>query len=101
MEIRFCMHEEALMIPKETVRFQIKWMNDFSSQSRRVLGAELKRQGKLDGYNWLMKNTEPLHKVRPTAMVTPTKTSAGSSVVASCLLSPFIGLVLWHLSVFQ
>jgi len=61
---------------------EIKWINDFHSKSRRILGSELKRQGKMDGYEWLMKYSEPLHKAKKTS-------KANSGYVAPGLL--FIG----------
>ena len=57
--------------------FQIKWINDFHAKARRVLGPELKSQGKTDGYDWLMKNSEPLRGPN---------TNAGNLVVVPSLL---------------
>ena len=73
-------------------RFKLKWLNDFNVKSRKILGAELLRQGKTDGYKWLMKNTEPFQKT-PSSPPTPllsTKANSGSTMQLSGAVVAFI-----------
>lgn len=39
---------------------EIKWLDNYHAKVRDLVGSELKTQGKLDVYQWLLKNTEPI-----------------------------------------
>jgi Xaa-Pro aminopeptidase len=40
--------------------YQENWLNDYHTKCRDVVGAELKRQGKKDAYDWLMRETQSI-----------------------------------------
>lgn len=39
---------------------QISWLNEYHTQCREVVGPELKRQGKKEAYEWLMRETQSI-----------------------------------------
>lgn len=39
---------------------QVNWINDYHTQVRDEVGAELKRQGKQEALKWMMKETQPI-----------------------------------------
>lgn len=38
--------------------FQRKWLNHYNQQIRSLVGAELKKQNKMDGFYWMMEKTK-------------------------------------------
>lgn len=51
---------------------QVSYLNDYNKKVRDIVGPELKRQGKTEGYSWMMKKTEPIKRKDPN-------TSSGST----------------------
>lgn len=49
------MVEPSLLTERE-----ISWLNEYHTLCREVVGPELKRQGKKEGYEWLMRETETI-----------------------------------------
>ncbi|XP_077205793.1 xaa-Pro aminopeptidase 1 [Paroedura picta] len=43
---------------------ECNWMNDYHKKCREVIGAELKRQGRHEALQWLIKETEPISKTQ-------------------------------------
>ncbi|XP_028399084.1 xaa-Pro aminopeptidase 1-like [Dendronephthya gigantea] len=41
---------------------QLKWLNDYHKKTAELVGPELKRQGKMKEYDWLIKQTKPIFK---------------------------------------
>ena len=39
---------------------QVKWLNDYHKTTREKVGAEMKKQGKNELYDWLVEKTEPI-----------------------------------------
>ena len=39
---------------------QICWLNEYHENCRKIVGEEMKTQGKSDVYDWLMRETEPI-----------------------------------------
>jgi len=39
---------------------QVNWLNDYHSRVRDVVGRELKKQGKQEALEWMMRETEPI-----------------------------------------
>ncbi|XP_065059925.1 xaa-Pro aminopeptidase 1-like [Rhopilema esculentum] len=80
---------------------EIKWLNDFNANSRKILGAELKRQGKTDGYNWLIKNSETVVKPNPSppSPRLSTNPSSGNTITLShgTLALVTLAYVFWFL----
>ncbi|KAK8724909.1 hypothetical protein OTU49_010972 [Cherax quadricarinatus] len=72
---------------------QCEWLNNYHSQVRDVIGAELVRQGRKETHEWLMKKTEPLHCPHlhqphqsipsKTTTTTPSTTSTSSRQVTT------------------
>lgn len=42
------------------VLLQKTWLNEFHAKCREVTGEALKAQGKVETYNWLLKETQPI-----------------------------------------
>lgn len=43
--------------------FQLLWLNDYHAKVREIIGAEMLRQGLTNAYEWLLRNTEPIHNI--------------------------------------
>ncbi|KAL1490820.1 hypothetical protein ABEB36_013449 [Hypothenemus hampei] len=51
-------YQQKLMAMELLSTPQRKWLNRYNEEIRQEVGAELKRQGKMDGFYWMMENTK-------------------------------------------
>ncbi|XP_048517336.1 xaa-Pro aminopeptidase ApepP isoform X1 [Dendroctonus ponderosae] len=51
-------YQQKLMTMHLLSTHQRKWLNRYNEEIRQEVGAELKRQGKMDGFYWMMENTK-------------------------------------------
>ena len=52
--------QTSMIVPELLSEKEIKWVNDYHTKCRTIIGEELQKQGKHDVYEWLVKNTELL-----------------------------------------
>ena len=52
--------QQKLINPKMLDEVEIKYLNNYHQKCREKVGALLKKMGKRDGYDWMMRETEPL-----------------------------------------
>ncbi|RWS28994.1 aminopeptidase-like protein, partial [Leptotrombidium deliense] len=52
--------QTKLLDPSLLTSEEIEWLDNYHQQCREVIGKELKEQGRTHGYQWLLKETQPL-----------------------------------------
>ncbi|CAC5381437.1 pepP [Mytilus coruscus] len=52
--------QNKMIVPSLLTEKEINWINDYHTQCRDEVGAELKRQGKQEALKWMMKETQPI-----------------------------------------
>lgn len=52
--------QQKMINPALLTQKEIDWINDYHSECRETVGAELRRQGKKEALEWLMRETQPL-----------------------------------------
>ncbi|XP_064631174.1 xaa-Pro aminopeptidase 1-like isoform X2 [Lineus longissimus] len=52
--------QQKMLVPELLTEKEIDWINDYHEQCRTVVGDELKKQGKMDVYDWLIRQTQTI-----------------------------------------
>ena len=64
-----------------TFYWQIKWINDYHKTTAKLVGDELKKQEKMEEYDWLMEQTKPIVNARDRVMSVATTARKSISLV--------------------
>lgn len=68
--------------------FQKKWLNNYNEQIRQLVGGELKKQKKMDGFYWMMEKTKYIPENGQTGF---SKTnSILVSIITACVIPLFV-----------
>lgn len=67
--------------------FQKKWLNNYNEQVRQLVGGELKKQKRMDGFYWMMEKTKYIPE-------------NGQNSLANCqsLITPIIMIIIINLT---
>ncbi|CAB4038272.1 xaa-Pro aminopeptidase 1 [Paramuricea clavata] len=68
---------------------QINWINDYHKKTAKRVGDELKKQGKMKQYDWLMEQTKPIVRNVATTNVATTTGKSISFIFVSALIAHF------------
>lgn len=74
-------NETVLFCDKQFTFFQITWLNQYNERIRKIVGPELRSQGLMDVYYWMLNKT--IHMESPSKSRRPSTSTAQTVTPAS------------------